>query len=343
MQQKPKTSHWGIALGLLCLASLLSLLSIGLFFPGDNGHVGYQKAEAVIEKQKVKPTPQKKVVQAGEKFALSGLEQNWAFAKLDQSITSGAQYEYMKYYTQLIETGLVKYAAVPEVGSVKNAFSGKLYFSVYSSRYHQCGTPAKSVAEAQEQGKTLTEKIQVCFYAQDSEKETLNSAGRILYFQAKQGLRTLMVPMYRWSDETWFQALTIHELFHAMRLEQDPSLISLAKVSEAHIKEELRGFSVTQNILILSTLQSSKYGEKLTQKFVTDKSKTVEEFLETVTYEDLAGLDASFSPTHVTENSIRAAQYILGLALCWVDIKKGGKIEDRVKAYTYVSLVCSGG
>lgn len=161
---------------------------------------------------------------------------------------------------------------------------------------------------------------------------------QILLFEPEW--HTLLIGAIDWSD-VWFEAVSLHELFHAKFLREGSASATALPASDLYMQEEVAAHDLEHAVLNLRT--EGKYYAVI-QKILDGKiAATREQLIAGIKAEDLALLNALFELVGFCEMGIRLTQYWLSLLNGWVE-RQSFKANEltRQKIANYRFLVSSG-
>lgn len=236
-----------------------------------------------------------------------------------------------KYITKQIELGLEKNSSIPKVKEMKEIFAKNLYVSYFDD------ASGGSVQFSMETTKIPSDSDQeVVFYGKNSSTHSMIDDHPLFY---DKEWRALVIGAMDW-DDIWFQAVTLHELYHAkMYRDGAPSSVS-PPMSNLYIQEEVSAHNLEHEILNLQT--GGKYNKIVKEILNSKKAGNQKELIEQITAEDLILLDGLFGVGRSRETGIRLTQFYFSLLNEWVD--RQFKQEDRAKekSYNYRLIVSTG-
>lgn len=243
--------------------------------------------------------------------------------------------EISKTYTERLEAALAANSNVPEVKILKDEFGGKFYTTVFSPSFG--GTSRKIYV-----GSTFEEankpapagSIEVCFFPRNAEKHPRMRGQLLLY---DQSWRALMIGALDYPDKRWFDALAIHELWHAHMHKSGAPSATAPSLSDSWISEELQAHDLENKVL-----DNGTKGEYLkTVRSITSgiRGKLLGEFLQQIKTEHLIQLDKLFGKGSDREGSVRSSQYLITLTNDWLNLKYQGEELQRqqIEAYRTIS------
>jgi hypothetical protein len=124
------------------------------------------------------------------------------------------------------------------------------------------------------------------------------------------------MPLLADQDQAWYEARSLHELYHAKQDREKAPGSHAPRRSEAFMAEEVEAHSIAKKVLDLQT--KGRYSAVVVKIASAKKAKSMMAFVSSITSKDLKAIDSLFSRPSSDEAPNRVTQYILDLTNEWI-------------------------
>lgn len=235
-------------------------------------------------------------------------------------------------YIERMNSALASYESIPEVKTLKEEFGGKFRPTVFSPTAGTSRTLFSGIANPKDI-EPQPGSLEVCFSPRNAENHPRIRGQLLLY---DPNWRALFIGALDYPDKRWFDALAIHELWHA-HLHRLGAISSTAPMrSDPWISEELAAHALEDVILNVST--QGKYVSTVHDIASKIKAVSVGDFMRQIPADDLKRLDEVFIKGSHREGRVRVATYVLTLVRDWLSQRYSGDElqQQQIQAYRMI-------
>jgi hypothetical protein len=150
--------------------------------------------------------------------------------------------------------------------------------------------------------------------------------------------QALMIPAYNLECDSFYAALVMHELGHALYHKVLNKSSSVSKAgSNLWVSEEVDMSEL--EIAVLNAASAGKYSDKITELVSQSSATTVQEFLIEIKSEDFIAMDAAIGCPDANFNaaSLLSATHIFALGFGFIDARQDGKMSEKITFFKWVT------
>jgi hypothetical protein len=233
--------------------------------------------------------------------------------KTDQDFQE--EYNLIQTLTARLNKALTNNADVPQVAELAKLFEGKLLPTIFEN-----GLTRFVTTDVNPQEKIQAGAVEVVFFDRASFDHPI-IGHRLLHFQPEYGL---IVAALKFGDDSWYDAMIAHELWHAKTFREGNPSATAPMLTDSWIKEEMDAHTIENQVLNKRT--SGKYQDQINRIVSQNHARTLKDLLVQLHPEEFSKLDGLFSPAIPEEIDLRTAQYLLDVGRTWA--KSNFKGED---------------
>ncbi len=227
---------------------------------------------------------------------------------------------------RLVREAMNNYDSLPEVRQINAAFDGKFFSSAYDPQVGGTRIVIHNATVA-----PTPQGLEIALFGQPRPGDPI-TANLLSY---KQDWRAVVIGGIPWTDKTWFDALLVHELYHALAHKSGKPGATSPQLSKSWTDEEMEAHFLESRVLNAGT--GGKYWRAL-QEIVDSKvsagAKDVASFGDKLSWSDLEKVDALFKAGGQRETGSRVAQYTLDLFRVYLEKTPGDDEAALSKIYS---------
>ncbi|HYE22648.1 MAG TPA: hypothetical protein VD998_03595 [Verrucomicrobiae bacterium] len=309
MERQKKSRRIGI-IG-VSIAMLVALAAIVISVQStrpEDPKILYARAADVFQPVFIRSGPERWLLTGHESFDPEGMQR---------------QLELIQTLQTRLERSLNDNASIPAVAKLGEQFSGKMVASLFNLKV---GGPVTLTRDPNQ--RPAPGFVSTVFYGQAARNHPV-TMGQILHFKSEWGALIIAGMDY---DSRWFQALGLHELFHALMAREGQASATAQKHSDSWIEEELNAHGIERDVLDLQT--QGQYKRRLL-KLTETRASSALQFLASLNPDDVLELDKLFLPSTGQEANLRSAQYMIDLGTTWISRNLPSEEIDSAEAEFY--------
>ena len=232
--------------------------------------------------------------------------------------TLAEQQQALQNARRSFEGAIVRNVEIPEVAELQKTFSGKLLVTFYSA---VSGGVTKFVAP---EGMTIDDirrrmenkdsMLEVVIYGKKDKANPRFQQAGLLFYDSEW--RAVIYPALQYSDQVQFDALALHEMWHAYKDRKGAVSAHRPLYDDLWIDEELEAHDLEGSVLHLGT--KGRFFAAVTKIAMDSRATTPNEFLNSLTPELLQPVASLFQPAHEYESSVRIGEYYLMAGREWL-------------------------
>ncbi len=237
--------------------------------------------------------------------------------------------EFVQRQTARIQKSLDSHQDIPGVAEERMLFRNILMPSIFSFR---AGGSTRTVSTSA--SGFAPSAVEIVFYPHNALDHPI-IGHRLLSYEPNW--RALMVASLPFQDDSWFDAIVAHELWHAKRHRENAPSATAQQLSDLWIEEELEAHKLESEVLDHAT--SGEFQKRINALARERDSSSLDKFQARLRPDDLVKIDALFKPGLPEERDLRAGQYVLSIALVWTKAHYSGEALHQKEIESYRSIV----